>query len=55
MNTQRGNVSAEWIIATAVLVIALFVPVDGDKSAFALFLDGARNFHEHISYMLSFP
>lgn len=52
---QVGHVSAEWLIATAALLIALFVPVDGDQSAVAMFVQAAKDYYANSMYSLSLP
>lgn len=52
---QAGHVSAEWIVATTALVVALFVPFDGDHSAVAMFVQAVKDFHANSMYSLSLP
>lgn len=53
---QRGSVSTEWVVVTAIMLLALFAPLPGgDKSVMAVFMDAMRSFHQHGSYLVSLP
>ncbi len=52
---ERGQVSTEWLIVTAVLMAALFIPIDGDQSAVAMFVQAVKDFHANSVYSLSLP
>lgn len=51
----QGSISIEWIIATSTLVVALFVPYNGEDSAVSMFLKAVRDAHANSSYSLSLP
>lgn len=46
---------AEWLIATMAMMLALFVPFDGDHSAVALFVQAVKDLHANTMYSLSLP
>lgn len=52
---QTGHVSTECIVISTAMVIALFVPWDGEQSAMAMLVQGVQSFFSHGSYVLSLP
>lgn len=52
---QKGQTVTEYSIATFALVVALFVPWNGEPSAVARFLDAVRAYHTQASFPLSLP
>ncbi len=52
---QKGQSTVSYIIATSVMVVALFVPWGGQPSAVVQFLEGARALHAASTYNLSLP
>lgn len=52
---QHGHATTEWIIATAVLAAALFLPVDGEKSTVALMIHAIRDFYANSTFSLALP
>ena len=52
---EGGQVLTEYTIATLALIVALFVPWNGQPSAVANFMDKARTYHKQASYPLSLP
>lgn len=55
MRKITGQVSAEWLMVTAALIIALFVPFDGNQSAVAMFVEAVKDFHANSMFSLSLP
>lgn len=55
INEQKGHVSIEWTLITFALLLALFVPFDGDQSAVSKFTEAVREFHANSSFALSLP
>jgi len=55
MKTQSGHAITEWTVATFILIMAMFVPWNGEQSAVSMFMDAARTNHANSSYPLSLP
>ena len=54
----RGSASVEYALVTSVVIIALFVPIDGaagGQSAVGMLMDALRQFQSHTTYLLSLP
>jgi|GEM_PF-2535954 len=55
---ERGFVTAEYVVVTAAMILALFVPV-GDSTAGASAIDfvmtSLRQFQNHSTFLLSLP
>ena len=54
-NKQNGQATLEWTIATFALVVALFVPWNGNDSAVSAFMKAVRINHANSSFVLSLP
>lgn len=52
---QSGQSTVGYVIATSVLVIALFVPIGGQPSAMVQFMDAVRDLHANSTHTLSLP
>ena len=52
---QGGQVISEYSIAMFALLVALFVPWNGEASAVATFLNSVRAYHTQASFPLSLP
>jgi len=52
---QNGQAMAEWSIATFVLIVALFIPFNGQESAVSMFMDAVRTNHKNTTFSLSLP
>lgn len=50
-----GQSLTEYLVATSALLVALFVPWNGEQSAVVQFLQAVRAFHANASYALSLP
>lgn len=55
MRRNSGQSLTEYLVATSALLVALFVPWNGDQSAVVQFLEAVRTFHASASYALSLP
>jgi hypothetical protein len=54
-NKQRGQATAEWTIATMILIGALFVPYNGKDSAMSNFMKKLRSYNADSTYFISLP
>lgn len=45
----------EYVVITSTLLVALFVPWNGEQSPVVQFLQAVRAFHANASYALSLP
>lgn len=52
---NSGQSTVEYTVATFALLVAIFVPWDGDQSAAVRFMEAARQFHANSSFALSLP
>lgn len=52
---QLGQSTISYAIATSIMVFALFVPWNGNPSAIVQFMQGARQLHQNVTYVLSLP
>lgn len=52
---EGGQVISEYSIVLFALLVALFVPWNGDPSAVANFLNSVRAYHTQASFPLSLP
>ncbi len=52
---QHGQATTEWTVATFAMIVALFIPWNGQQSAVSLFMDAVRTHHANSSYTLSLP
>lgn len=52
---QLGHVSFEWTLVTLIVMTALFLPLDGDKSAVVSLMDAVRSYHANASFAFSLP
>jgi hypothetical protein len=52
---ENGQVISEYSIALFALLVALFVPWNGETSAVANFLNSVRAYHAQASFPLSLP
>lgn len=55
MRRNSGQSLTEYLVATSALLVALFVPWNGEQSAVVQFLEAVRTFHASASYALSLP
>ncbi len=57
LTRQQGSISTEWVVLTAIMLVALFVPLPGGdgRSVMALFMDALKGFYMNSSYLLSLP
>jgi hypothetical protein len=55
MQQQCGSVSTEWLVVTAALVVALFVPFDGHASVAAMLIEAVKVLNANTMYPLSLP
>ncbi|WP_416394995.1 hypothetical protein [Allohahella sp. A8] len=53
--SQRGQVTAEWLVGTLILVLALFVPLNGEDSAVSLMMTAIRDHYSAASFVASMP
>ena len=51
----RGNVTVEWTLVTILLFGALFLPVDGERSAMELFVEAVQDYNGGTTFLLSLP
>ncbi len=52
---HHGQASVEYTIATVILIVALFVPWNGERAPVVLFLEAVRDFYANASFVLSLP
>ena len=52
---MTGQSSTGYIIATAVLVLALFFPWNGEPSVMVQFLNAVRDLYSNDTYVISLP
>lgn len=54
---MRGAASVEYVLVTAIVVSALFLPVVGlgDVSLVEYVLDALKSFQQHTTFLLSLP
>jgi hypothetical protein len=52
---QKGQVSAEWLVGTVIILFALFVPVAGDQSAVGMLMTAIRDYYAASSFVTSMP
>ena len=52
---NQGQATVEYTVATFALLVAIFVPWDGEQSAAVKFMEAARQFHANSSFALSLP
>jgi hypothetical protein len=50
-----GQSTMGYTVATAVLMMALFTPWDGQSSIMVQFLEAVRELHANSTYVLSLP
>lgn len=55
LNKMTGQSSTGYIIATAVLVMALFFPWNGEPSVMVQFLNAVRDLYSNDTYVISLP
>jgi len=51
----RGNVTVEWTLVTMLLFGALFLPVDGERSAMELFVEAVQDYNRGTTFLMSLP
>lgn len=51
----RGQSLTEYTVITSALLVALFVPWNGEQAPVVQFLEAVRAFHANASYALSLP
>lgn len=52
---HKGQITTEYLVVTLALVLALFIPWDGQQSAIVQVLQAVRLFHANSSFPLSLP
>ena len=53
--SQKGQSTITYAIATSIMVISLFVPWNGNQAAIVQFMEGVRDYHKNVTYVLSLP
>lgn len=55
-SAQTGHVSIEWVVATLIMVMALFAPIPGeDQSVVGVLMMAMRDFYASMTLLLSLP
>lgn len=55
MTWQQGHTTTDWLVASSIVLAALFIPFDGHNSAVALFIEALRSFYGSSTFALSLP